>query len=165
MSKNRLINPETYVENPSALEKAVQRLHRGDFMQPETRSRVMATIKGKDTGPERAVAEILKSLGLSPELHVRELPGRPDFVLRDSRIAIFVDGDFWHGWQFEKWRLKLSEPWEKKILENRRRDLRAHAALRRKGWKVVRVWEHQIKKDERLVFRRLRAMLSRCEKK
>lgn len=134
-------------------------------MQPETRSRVMARIKGKDTGPELIVARILNSLGQSPELHVRELPGRPDFVLRDVRVAIFVDGDFWHGWRFEKWRLKLSEAWENKISENRRRDSRAHAALRRRGWKVVRVWEHQIKKDETLVSDRLQTILTGAEKK
>ena len=87
------------------------RRHRGDFMSTETRSALMSRIRGKDTGPERAVAGILLKLGLQPEYHARDLPGRPDLVLRSLRIAIFVDGDFWHGWRFEEWRLNLSERW------------------------------------------------------
>ena len=85
--------------------------------------------------------------GLTWEGHVKELPGRPDFVFRDARLAVFVDGDFWHGWRFPQWRHKLSEKWEAKIEETRRRDARNHRRLRRMGWKVVRIWEHQIKKS------------------
>ena len=74
----------------------------------------------------------------------RDIPGRPDFVFRERRVAVFCDGDFWHGWQFSRWRLKLSQKWEEKIEANRRRDVRNHRALRRAGWRVVRLWEHQI---------------------
>jgi DNA mismatch endonuclease (patch repair protein) len=131
------------------------RRHRGDFLSPQTRSRVMARIKGKDTAPERQVAAILASLGVSPEQHVKELPGRPDFVLTEIRVAIFVDGDFWHGWRFPIWRLKLSEKWEKKIQATRNRDRRNHAKLRRAGWTVVRIWEHQLIRSPEAVRKRL----------
>ena len=90
------------------------RRHRGDIMSPETRSAVMSRIKGRDTGPERAMADVFSSRELTWESHVRELPGRPDFVFRDDRVAVFVDGDFWHGWRFPKWRDKLSDKWEAK---------------------------------------------------
>ena len=120
------------------------RRHRGDIMSPETRSAVMSRIKGRDTGPERAMADAFSSRELTWESHVRELPGRPDFVFRDDRVAVFVDGDFWHGWRFPKWRDKLSDKWEAKIDATRRRDARNHQRLRRMGWKVVRIWEHQI---------------------
>ncbi len=123
------------------------RLHRGDIMSVEKRSALMSRIRGKGTKPELVVAGLLATTGLDWEEHARDLPGRPDFVLRDSRVAIFVDGDFWHGWRFPTWRLKLSEAWEVKIQANRDRDTRNFRALRRAGWKVIRLWEHQIKRS------------------
>jgi DNA mismatch endonuclease, patch repair protein len=123
------------------------RLHRGDIMSVEKRSALMSRIRGKGTKPELVVAGLLATTGLNWEEHAGDLPGRPDFVLRDSRVAIFVDGDFWHGWRFPTWRLKLSEKWEQKIQANRNRDLRNFRALRRAGWRVVRLWEHQIEKS------------------
>lgn len=114
-------------------------------MSAATRSAVMARIKGRGTKPELAVAELMAAVGLQWEEHCKDLPGRPDFVLRASRVAIFVDGDFWHGWRFPVWRLKLSEHWERKIEANIRRDAKNFRALRRAGWKVVRLWEHQVR--------------------
>jgi DNA mismatch endonuclease (patch repair protein) len=127
-------------------------------MDRATRSRVMSRIRGKDTGPERIIAEVLAAAGLEAEQQVRDLPGRPDFVLRDARVAIFVDGDFWHGWRFSRWRHKLSKKWEQKIEANRRRDMRNHARLKRAGWTVVRVWQHQIESDIDTVRLRLAAL-------
>ena len=120
------------------------RLHRGDIMSSETRSRVMSRIWGRDTKPELAIAAALCAEGLEFENHARDLAGRPDFVFRRERVAVFCDGDFWHGWRFPRWRLKLSEKWEAKIARNRERDVRNHRRLRRGGWQVVRLWEHQI---------------------
>lgn len=116
-------------------------------MSPEKRSALMARIKGKDTLPEREVSHALSAINLSWESHARDLPGRPDFVFRDAKVALFVDGDFWHGWRFPQWQDKLSEAWEFKIATNRARDLRNHRRLRRMGWKVIRLWEHQISHD------------------
>jgi DNA mismatch endonuclease (patch repair protein) len=113
-------------------------------MSPEKRSAVMSRIKGRGTGPEKIMAAAFSSRNLSWEEHARDLPGRPDFVFREARVAVFIDGDFWHGWHFPQWRDKLSEKWEAKIEGNRRRDTRNHRLLRRMGWKVVRLWEHQI---------------------
>jgi DNA mismatch endonuclease, patch repair protein len=124
-------------------------------MSVATRSAVMSRIRGKGTKPERAVAELMASAGLKWEEHCKDLPGRPDFVLRDLRIAIFVDGDFWHGWRFPVWRLKLSEHWERKIEGNIRRDVRNFRALRRSGWKVIRIWEHQIRKSPSLCLQKI----------
>jgi DNA mismatch endonuclease (patch repair protein) len=140
------------------------RLHRGDIMSPETRSRVMSKIRGRDTKPELAVAELLRASGLEFESHARDLPGRPDFVLRQHKVAVFVNGDFWHGWQFQQWRLKLSEKWELKIAETRRRDARNHRSLRALGWIVVRLWEHQIERDAGACIARVRAACKRSSK-
>ena len=123
------------------------RRHRGDIMSPETRSAVMARIKGKNTGPEQLFQRELALRGVRCENHCKDLLGRPDFVFRKSRLAVFVDGDFWHGWRFPVWRDKLSVEWEKKIAGNRVRDLRVHRSLRRAGWQVIRIWEHQIERD------------------
>lgn len=115
----------------------------------------MSRIRGKDTGPERAVAAGLEEHNLIWESHVSDLPGKPDFVFRDAQVAVFVDGDFWHGWRFPLWRDKLSEKWEAKIDATRKRDTRNHRRLRRMGWIVIRVWEHEIKKDLSGCIRRI----------
>ncbi len=132
-----------------------KRRHRGDIMSPETRSRVMSRIRGRDTGPERAIAGELERAGLKWDGHRSDLPGRPDFAFDEGKVAIFVDGDFWHGWRFPQWRDKLSEKWERKIEGNRLRDARNHRLLRRQGWKVVRIWEHQIERDIDNCIRRI----------
>jgi DNA mismatch endonuclease (patch repair protein) len=116
-------------------------------MSPKTQSAVKSGIRGKDTGPEKTVAAGLASVGLEWESHVQAFPGRPDFVFAAARVVIFVDGDFWHGWRFPQWRNKLSEKWEAKIELNCRHDARNRQTLRRMGWKVVRLWEHQIERD------------------
>lgn len=124
-----------------------QRRHRGDIMSPETRSRVMARIRGKGTGPELRLAALLSEAGFAWESHAPDLPGRPDFVFRDQQIAVFVDGDFWHGWRFPVWRDKLSVAWEAKIEATRLRDARNFRRLRRSGWRVIRIWEHQLARE------------------
>ena len=135
------------------------RRHRGDIMSPEKRSALMARIKGKDTKPELAIAAALAGLGVSWETQAKDLPGRPDFVFRQERLALFVDGDFWHGWRFPQWQDKLSEAWEAKIAANRARDARNFRKLRRMGWRVIRVWEHQIRKDIAGVAARISLLL------
>ncbi|MGO4552279.1 very short patch repair endonuclease [Lysobacter sp. 2RAF19] len=130
-----------------AVPDSKQRQHRGDFLSPATRSAVMSRIRAKGTKPEIHVQQMLKSLGVQYRSHDRQLPGCPDFVIDDSQTCIFVDGDFWHGWHFSEWRLKLSAQWEAKIDATRKRDRRNHQRLRRAGWKVIRIWEHQLRDD------------------
>jgi DNA mismatch endonuclease (patch repair protein) len=103
------------------------------------------------------MAKLLADAGFVAEPQARDLPGRPDFVLREYRIAIFVDGAFWHGWRFPAWRHKLSEQWEAKIEQNRKRDRRNHATLRRQGWKVIRLWEFQLKRTPEQCLARVAA--------
>jgi DNA mismatch endonuclease (patch repair protein) len=131
-------------------------------MSPKKRSAVMAKIRGRDTGPERIVAGLLTDAGLTFEGHARDLPGRPDFVLRDRRVAILVEGDFWHGWRFPEWRDKLSPAWEAKIEANRQRDQRNIRRLRRLGWAVVRLWEHQVKRDPAKCLSRVLLLVERA---
>jgi len=80
-------------------------------------------------------------------------------VFRQEKVAVFIDGDFWHGWRFPLWKDKLSESWEEKIGRNRERDKKNHDRLRRLGWKVIRLWEHQIHGDIDKVIGRILAVL------
>lgn len=144
----------------SRLRPKAERLHKGDIMSPEKRSAVMAKIRGRGTKPELAVEGFLTGIGVAFEAHARDLPGRPDFVVREARVAILVDGDFWHGWRFEEWRMKLSEEWERKIANNRRRDARNRKLLRDAGWTVVRLWEHQVREAPARCRRRIRRALA-----
>lgn len=128
----------------AAAGQPVAGIHNGDTMSATTRSRVMASIKGQDTTPEKIFAELIREHGVPFKRHAGELPGRPDFVFWKERLIVFVDGDFWHGWRFPLWRHKLSEAWAAKISSNRERDLRNFRRLRASGWTVMRFWEHQL---------------------
>ncbi len=123
--------------------------HRGDIMSAELRSQVMARIKGKNTSPERIIFAELRQRKLYFAKHVKDLPGRPDIVFRRARLAVFIDGDFWHGWRFPLWQHKLSEKWRTKIAATRDRDQRNFRKLRRLGWRVMRIWEHQVESSPR----------------
>jgi DNA mismatch endonuclease (patch repair protein) len=84
------------------------------------------------------------------------LLGRPDIVFLRKRVVVFVDGDFWHGRDLKKRLAKLAAGhnaayWMAKILSNRTRDSRVRAALRRNGWKVVRVWESDVRRSPEIV--------------
>ncbi|ROS80327.1 DNA mismatch endonuclease Vsr [Muribaculaceae bacterium Isolate-042 (Harlan)] len=119
-----------------------------DVMTPEQRSRCMAAIKGKDTKPEMIVRKYLFSRGMRFRVQVRKLPGNPDIVLTKYKTVIFVNGCFWHGHEGCRYfRLPKSniEFWEEKIERNVARDVRNEAELKALGWRVVRVWECEIK--------------------
>jgi DNA mismatch endonuclease (patch repair protein) len=115
----------------------------------------MARIKGKNTGPERLLGRELTRYGLHWDKHAKDLPGRPDFVFRKRRVVVFVDGDFWHGWRLPAWLDKLAAKWAEKITGNRERDRRIHRSLRRSGWCVLRIWEHQIERDLQACVKRV----------
>jgi DNA mismatch endonuclease (patch repair protein) len=102
----------------------------------------MSRVKGRDTGLERLVRAGLRRQGLRFTTHAKALPGRPDIVFTATRVAVFVDGDFWHGYRFPLWQEKLSPFWRAKIAANRARDAKNFRKLRRMGWMVVRVWQH-----------------------
>ena len=116
-------------------------------MTPEQRSRAMKRVKLKNGSLEKLVQRELRARGLRFRCHVRNLPGRPDIVFSSERVAVFVDGNFWHGWRLPAWEHKLSPFWRDKLRANRARDLRNFCRLRRLGWRVIRLWQHQVKSD------------------
>ncbi len=107
----------------------------------------MSRVRSRDTRPELLLRSCLHRMGFRFRTHVRALAGRPDIVLPRYRIAVFVDGDFWHGYRFPLWSRSLSPFWRGKISTNRLRDGRNFRRLRRCGWTVVRIWQHQIEAD------------------
>lgn len=114
----------------------------------------MSRIRSKDTLPERLLRSALHKRGRRFRLHATGLPGSPDLVFVRERVAVFVDGDFWHGRNLEQWMHKLKPYWRDKIAGNRRRDRRLTDRLRRMGWRVVRVWERDVYKAlERAVLK------------
>ena len=117
-------------------------------MTPEQRSRCMAAIKGKDTKPEMIVRKYLFSRGLRFRVQVKKLQGTPDIVLPKYKIVVFVNGCFWHGHEGCKYfRLPKSnvEFWREKIERNIERDKESMKALFDLGWKVIRVWECELR--------------------
>lgn len=126
---------------------------------PEPRRRIMRAIKGRKNGTtEEALATILRREKLSGWRRHTSLPGRPDFVWRKARVAVFVDGCFWHGCP-KHYRPPRANPefWEKKITANRNRDRRVTNELRRAGWRVLRVWECDVTSSK--IWRRIRSAL------
>lgn len=119
-----------------------------DMMTPEQRSRCMAAIKGKGTKPEMLVRRFLFSKGLRYRVNNSKLPGSPDIVLKKYKTVVFIDGCFWHGHEGCKYyRLPKSniEFWKHKIYMNMARDYAANVDLGLAGWRVIRVWECDIK--------------------
>lgn len=119
----------------------------------------MSRIRGFDTTIELVVRRALTSAGIRYRKHVMKLPGRPDLVFRRARVVVFIDGDFWHGYRYPAWRDRLAPFWQAKIERNRRRDKKNFAVLRREGWHVVRIWEHEVKADVEACVERIRAAL------
>lgn len=125
----------------------------------EQRSWNMSRIRGMNTSPERVIRKLAYSRGLRYRTHIMSLPGRPDMVFTAAKVVVFIDGDFWHGWRFPSWRGRLSPFWQAKIDRNRRRDRLNFARLRRAGWTVVRIWEHEVKRDPVACVRRIEDVL------
>lgn len=119
-------------------------------MTPEQRSRAMKHVALRNGPLEKVVQGRLRAMGVKYRRHGRSLPGSPDIVLAKQRIVIFVEGDFWHGWRLPAWEHKLSTWWRNKLRANRARDQRNCRRLRASGWKVFRLWEHQVKDRARL---------------
>lgn len=118
-----------------------------DVMTPEQRSRAMSHIKGKDTSIEVLLRKALWHKGIRYRKNYKKLPGTPDIAITKHKIAIFCDGEFWHGkdWATRKERLKRNrEYWIQKIEENIARERRDDARLRNAGWLPVHFWEKDV---------------------
>lgn len=118
-----------------------------DRLTPAERSWLMSRIRSKETSPEMLFRKALWTAGLRYRLKTK-LPGKPDLVFPSAKVAVFVDGCFWHGCpQHGKVPKSNQGFWVKKFTKNIARDLAANAALSAQGWLALRFWEHDIEKD------------------
>ena len=134
-----------------------------DVFSKKKRSELMSHIRGRNNkGTELVLATLLRKNRITGWRRHSPLPGTPDFAIRDSRLAIFVDGCFWHGCARCTRNLTPAtnrKYWSKKIVANKKRDRRADRTLRVGGWHVLRIWEHDLKnRPESCVTRIARAM-------
>ena len=122
---------------------------------PEITHRIMSAVKSKDTRPELALRKVLWRRKLRYRKNYKKLPGKPDIVFPCVHLAVFCDGDFWHGhnWairgydSLEKELRRYSNEWAEKIRRNIQRDERINTELEAHWWRVLRIWESDIKAD------------------
>lgn len=119
-----------------------------DVHDKATRSYNMSQIKGKDTKPEMLVRKFLHAHGFRYRLHVKDLPGKPDIVLPKYKTVIFIHGCFWHKHENCKYFVvpkTRTEWWMNKINGNVANDEKATIALKEQGWKIITLWECELK--------------------
>src|SRR5664280_2285135 len=122
-----------------------------DVFETSKRSEVMSKIRATgNRSTELALIEIMRVNGIKDWRRHQDIPGRPDFVFRSSKIAVFVDGCFWHccpkHCQMPQTNRKF---WAEKLAANKKRDREVNRELRSRGWSVVRIWEHELKEPEK----------------
>ena len=136
-----------------------------DVHSKKTRSFNMSRIRNKDTSPEILVRKFLFSKGFRYRLNVKELPGKPDLVLKMYNTVIFVNGCFWHGHKDCKYFVipkSRTEWWKAKIAATKQRDSKNYIQLIQMGWNVIVIWECQLKKSKE---KRLQELVEELKRK
>lgn len=132
-----------------------------DKQTPQSRSVQMSKIRSKNTKFEEEFINLLNVAFPNKFVtHVRILKGIPDIVFEKQRVCVFLDSDFWHGWQYPRWKhLLKNDFWREKIIKNRQRDVRNTRLLKKAGWRVVRLWEHQVNTNPDRCIKKIRESL------
>ncbi len=119
-----------------------------DVFTKKKRSEIMSKIRSKNTKAEKLVFSELRKKGIYFQKHYKKITGKPDIALPSKKKAVFIDGDFWHGYNFGKIKSQLPKRyWIRKIENNIKRDKIIRNRLKKQGWSILRVWEHEIIKD------------------
>jgi DNA mismatch endonuclease (patch repair protein) len=124
-----------------------------DSVDTAKRSEIMSHVKGRDTKPEILVRSLLHRMGFRFRLQARDLPGKPDIVLPKWKTVVFVNGCFWHRHKGCKHATTPSthvEYWTKKFKENVKRDRYNRSRLKKEGWRVLTIWECELRDMEKL---------------
>ena len=120
----------------------------------------MSRIRSTNTSLEEKVFKYLKHEKIYFQKHYKKAIGNPDIALPRKKKAVFIDGDFWHGWKFKERLKKLPRVyWREKIKKNIKRDEQNRRLLRRSGWKILRVWGHELKKNEEKTLGKIKEFL------
>lgn len=135
-----------------------------DKITKRGRSSLMSKIRSRNTEfEENFVRELRKKIKIRFMRNYQLIRGKPDVVFNDRKVCVFLDSDFWHGWQYPRWKHLLKNNfWRSKIKRNRERDKNITAYLRKCGWRVVRVWEHLVKKNKKYQIKRILKALRNC---
>jgi DNA mismatch endonuclease (patch repair protein) len=125
------------------------------------RSRNMSRIRSfGNESTEKRMIRLFRQNGIKGWRRHLKLPGRPDFTFPEKRVIVFVDGCFWHSCPVCNWRPATNVSyWQGKLARNRQMDRSANTELRKAGWKVVRIWEHVLKRQPNNVISRIRVAL------
>lgn len=118
------------------------------FYTTKKRSKIMSKIRGKNSKPELRLRKALWAKGIRYRINSKILPGRPDISIEKYKLAIFIDGDYWHGYNWEERKPKIKtnrEFWIPKIERNMQRDREVNQQLEDMGFTVFRFWDHEIK--------------------
>jgi DNA mismatch endonuclease Vsr len=137
-----------------------------DIFDRQTRRRIMRAVKTARTEPEERLASTLRVLRLRFRRNDTKVLGRPDFVFRRAKLAVFVDGDFWHGRAWIEGRrapATNAQFWIEKFERNQRRDQFVNRRLRRAGWSVLRVWASDVRREPAACIARILARLRRLD--
>ena len=116
-----------------------------DVFTKRKRSAIMSRIRAKNTGIEKCVFSYLRKHRIHFQPHYGSVPGKPDIALPSKKLAVFINGDFWHGYRFSAWSHRIPrEYWRDKIALNIKRDRKHQRALKKEGWRVLKVWGHEL---------------------
>lgn len=139
-SRHRLVRPESKLSRMA------------DTRTPEQRSRIMSAVRHRDTGPEVDLRRSLHARGIRGwRCDYGGVPGRPDLAWPALRLAVFVDGAFWHGHPSRHRPGRSGRYWDEKIEQNVARDRRVDADLEARGWRVLRFWDFQVRRERQAI--------------
>ena len=124
-----------------------------DVFSRKKRSWIMSRIRSKNTSIDRRMREMLSEAGARFEMYP-DLFGSPDFQV-GKNVLVFCDGDYWHGYRYAEKKRPAKKYWREKIERNMKRDRQVSRKLRRDGWSVLRIWEHDIKKNPDKCMRKI----------
>lgn len=138
-----------------------------DKITKEHRSSLMSKIRSRGTiFEENFVEELKRRTKFKFQQNVQSIKGKPDLVFEKPKVCVFLDSDFWHGWQYPRWKHLLKDDfWREKIEKNRNRDKRTSSYLRKHGWIVIRIWEHSIKNSKAVQLNKINQALLLVKKR
>lgn len=132
-----------------------------DKVSKEVRSKIMRAVHSNDTRMEEKFRKELFSRGVRFRKNVSDLPGKPDIAIKSKRVVIFLDSCFWHGCPEHLRQPKSNKNyWDKKVKLNVERDHKINSEYRIRGWKLVRIWEHEIKDNPEKCINRIIEVLA-----
>ena len=128
-----------------------------DIFSKKKRSWIMSRIRSKNTSIDRKMRDMLSGMNVRFEMYP-DLFGSPDFQV-GRNVLVFCDGDFWHGYRYAEKKRPAKKYWREKIERNMKRDMHVSRKLRRDGWSVLRIWEHDIKRKPEKCMRKILSKL------